>query len=227
VAVEPVLIVNAVTQQVLQANPAAAELLRIPLRLLVGAPLKDAFDAAGAQAIARSIDCACATGHSEALALRSAPGCADLSARLSLFRADTNNYVLIRLAAASVPAFQRAWAETQTPVFNAIESASTGFLVTDSGLRVEYANQAFLDMIKLPALDQVRGRSLVRWLELTETDLAGLQDQMAQRRASSMVTAGLRSEQGLLLEVEVCAVAVPDAQHSCWGFTIRELPLLS
>jgi PAS domain-containing protein len=227
VSVEPVLIVDAITHQVLQANPAAAELLRIPQRLLIGAGFKDVFDASSGQAIGQSMQSACAQGQAEAVALRSAANGAELNARLSLFRADADSYLLIRLAAVADPAIERATAAAHTPVFDAIESASVGFLVTDSGLRVEYANQAFLELIGLPGLEQVRGKSLARWLELSETDLTALQDQMQQRQACSVMTAGLRSEENLLLEVEVCAVAVPDDHLSCWGFTVRALPRLN
>ena len=227
VAVEPVLIVDAATQQILQANPAAADLVRIPRCLLIGAPFKDVFDASSLQAVTRSIESACATGRSEAVALRTAADSTELSARLSMFRADADRCLLVRLAGGADPAFEQSSGAAQTPAFDAIEGASIGFLVTDSGLRMEYANQAFLDMIGLPALGQVRGKSLARWLQLSDTDLAGLQDQMSERQASSVMTAGLRCEQNLLREVEVCAVAVPDGQLSCWGFTLRELPRLN
>jgi len=226
-AVEPVLIVDANTQQILQANPAAAELLRIPQRLLIGAPFKDVFAPSSLQAVTHSIDSACATGQSEASALRTAADGTDLCGRLSIFRAAADRYLLVRLAAGADPALEQQSGGAQTPAFDAIEGASIGFLVTDSGLRVEYANQAFLDMIGLPALGQVRGKSLARWLQLSDTDLAGLQDQMSQRQASTVMSAGLRCGPNSLREVEVCAVAVPDGQMSCWGFTVRELPRLN
>jgi PAS domain-containing protein len=226
-AVEPVLIVDATTQRILQANPAAAELVRISQRLLIGAPFKGVFDASSLQAITHSIDSACATGQSEAVALRTAADSTELGVRLSLFRAEAERYLLVRLVAGVGPAFERPSGPAQTPAFDAIEGASVGFLVTDSGFRVEYANQAFLEMVGLPALDQVRGKSLARWLALSDTDLARLRDQMSQRQASSIMTAGLRSEHNLLREVEVCAVAVPDGQLPCWGFTLRELPRLN
>lgn len=57
--------------------------------------------------------------------------------------------------------------------------------------------------------------------------MALLHDQMLRRQATTLMTARLRSEQNLLREVEVCAVAVPDGQSTCWGFTVRELPRLN
>jgi PAS domain-containing protein len=227
VAVEPILIVDAATQQVLQANPSAAELVRISQRLLIGSQLKDVFDASSEEAIQRSFERASTAGYSEEISLRTIAGSTKLSARLSLFRAGTQNYLLVRLTAAADATVEQSLGATQTPVFDAIEGASVGFLVTDSGLRVEYANRAFLDMIGLQAFDQVLGKSLVRWLELSDADLAGFQDQMLHREASSLITAALRTEQNLRREVEVCAVAVPDGHVSCWGFTLQELPRLN
>jgi PAS domain-containing protein len=227
VALQPVMIIDATTGQIRQANPAAAELLRTPERMLIGAPVLGIFDASSTTVLTHSIEAACAKGAAEPVTLRTAGDGTELSAKVSLFRAEADSYLLFRLASTADPAVEQASSAGQTPVFDAIESASVGFLVTDSGLRVEYANQSFMDMVGLPAPGQMHGKSLARWLELSEEDLARLQGQMARREASSVMITSLRSERNLLREVEVCAVAVPDDQLTCWGFTVRELPRLN
>jgi PAS domain-containing protein len=226
-AVEPLMVIDATTGQIRQANPAAAELLRTPERMLIGASVVGIVDASNTTMLARSIEVACATGAAEPVTLRTVGNGMELSAKISLFRAEAGSYLLFRLASIADPAVEQAPTAVHTPAFDAIERASVGFLVTDSCLRVEYANQAFMDMVGLPALGQMRGKSLARWLELSEDDLARLQEQMATRQASSAMLTSLRSARNLLREVEVWAVAVPDGTLTCWGFVVRELQRLN
>jgi PAS domain-containing protein len=224
VALEPVLIIDAGSRCIVQANPAAAELLQHPQAALVGIPLVRLFDESSTGIIEDSLNKAQGAGDAEEVTCRAAGGGPELRAKLSLFRSGAESFVLVRLAAEA----DEAWkSRSQSPVFDAIEGASVGFLLTDSGLRIEYANQAFIDMIELPPPVEMRGKSLVQWLQLTADDLARLRDQMLQREATSVMTARLRTERDSPLEVEVCAVAVPDGAHTCWGFTIRELPRLN
>jgi len=230
VAVEPVIIIDAATNHIVQANPAAAQLLRRSHSALVGAAVEGLLDASSTADLARSLEVARTAGVVDGVTLRSAGDGAELRAKLSLFRSDTGAYVLIHLALGSgvggdQPSADRDPAES--PVLDAIEGAAVGFLLTDSGMRIEYANQAFTELIQLGSADQALGKSLLRWLELSESDLAQLRDQMLLRRATSVMTAALRIESNSRLEVEVCAVAVPDGANTCWGFTIRELPRLN
>ena len=224
VAVEPVISVETSTQRIVQANPAAAELLRSSPAALLGSPLTQIFDPSSTAAIEDCIKAAQAVAAAEEVTCRASGGGPELRAKLSMFRADADTYLLVRLAPKAGELLQSG---SQSPAFDAIEGASVGFLLTDSGLKIEYANQAFIDLVELPPPAEMRNKSLLQWLQLTTDDLARLRNQMLQREATSVLTARLRTEKALPLEVEVCAVAVPDGQHTCWGFTIRELPSLN
>ena len=115
----------------------------------------------------------------------------------------------------------------ESPVFDAIEAASVGFLLTDDAFYIEYANQAFVDLVELATPAEARGQPLLRWLGLSPKDLLRLRDQELQRQATSVMTAHLLTERQTPRAIEVCAVAVPDEQTLRWGFTIRELPRLN
>jgi PAS domain-containing protein len=224
VAVEAVVIVQAGTRRVVQANPAATALLGISPAALIGARFVDAFDSLGANSLAQAMDEAQILGAADDVTCRSAEQAVDLTAKVSLFRAEEESFLLVRLAAMSDDSRQN---EAESPVFDAIESAAVGFVLTDAGLRVEYANQALTEMAGLTPPAAMSGCSLVRWLEFSADDLTRLRDQMSRRQATSIMTARLRPDRGSPLEVEVCAVAVPDGPQICWGFTIRELPRLN
>ena len=223
VAVEAVIIVETSTQRIVQANPAAAELLQSSSRALLGTPFGPNIRRAGS-VVEHSIKAAQGAAAVEEVSCRASGGGPELRAKLSMFRADAESYLLVRLASKAGEVLQSG---SQSPAFEAIEGASVGFLLTDSGLRIEYANQAFIDLVGLPPPAEIRGKSLLQWLQLTTGDLAVLRNQMLQREATSVMTARLGTEKAVPLEVEVCAVAVPDGQNTCWGFTIRELPSLN
>lgn len=217
---EPVIIIETSDCRIVQANPAAARLLEVPRASLLGRHVAEVFDTDSTQAILNAINAPHNEGATDAL-IRHGQG-QEFSARVSIFNAENVSYLLLRLAAlggAAPPA--------ESPVFEAIEDAAVGFLLTDSALRIEYANQSFLEMIERVGVEAIRGQSLVRWLELSQADLTRLRDQMLQREAVSLMVMRLRTERGFPREVEVCAIAVPDDPHTSWGFTIRELPRLN
>jgi PAS domain-containing protein len=224
VASEPVIIVDAATEHIVQANPAAAELLGTSLSALLAAPILEAFEISSKTPITDAMERARSAPQAETKPIRAAGNGAEVAAKVSLFYAGGEAYLLVRLASIMD---HEALGTTESPVFDAIEGASVGFLVTDAGLRVEYANQAFIDMVKLAPSTAILGKSLASWLEFSERDMAQLHNQMLQRQATTAMTAHLRSERSSPRPVEVCAVAVPNGQLTCWGFTVRELPSLN
>ena len=226
-AAEPVLIVDAATECIVEANPAAAALLTSTRPALVGALLTDAFVASGAEPIRSSLSRARRHGSSKALSVRTRDGGAELTATLSLFRTAAESYVLVRLTAPSSALLHSLRGGGRSKVLDAIESASVGFLMTDSNFNVEYANPAFVEMIELSSVDEVVGKTLMHWLELSAADLARLSEQMSHRKAVTVLTTRLRSDQKRSCDVEVSAVAVPDQENACWGFSIRHRPILN
>jgi hypothetical protein len=252
-AAEAVLIVDAAALRVLRVNPAAARLLHACETALLGTPLLSAFDAAGRHAIRGSIGVARAGGRNDVVVVRAAGGGAFLRAKISCFWVGSDAYVLLRLSTSNTgdaPASMR-----RSPVFDAVDGAATGFLMTDAGLRVEYANRAFLEMTGLPSWSRIEGKSLLRWLRFTAGDMALFRKQLLRRQATTLMTARLRPERPSARaevrplraevrplraerdsprpkhssprQVEVCAVAVADGPLTCWGFTVRELPSLN
>jgi PAS domain-containing protein len=220
IATEPVIIVEAATRRIVQANPASAELLGDSN--LIGRPIFEAFHVSSAESLREGLDFAASAQGMTGMTCRSAAVATELRAVVSWFRADADSYFLIRLADAAGGG--SAPSTPISPVFQAVESASVGFLLTDAEFRIEYANQAFIDLVGLADADEVLGRALEQWLQLSAADLARLRNQMGQRQATSTLAVRLVTQGRKAPDVEVCAVAVPDGRTLCWGFTISELP---
>jgi nitrogen-specific signal transduction histidine kinase len=219
-ATEPVLVAESGSGELVQANTAAATLLRTTCRSLIGAPLLSCFKTSSRQLLADSVAIACTTGLAEAVTIRPLKGGKPLRVFLSLFRAAPKSYLLVRLASRLRDGSAGSPTRTRSVVFESLERAGAGFLVTDPQLRVQYANQTFIAMVRQSSPARVNGKSLTSWLTLSEVDLVRLREQMAQRQAVSVLTTKLRIDKHSTRDVEVHAVAVPGGQYPCWGFSI-------
>ena len=104
-----------------------------------------------------------------------------MSAAISIIRVGTAAYILVRLTPCNVAP---AGSEPESSdVLDELEKTRTSFVVTNEGMHIEYGNRAFLELVQVDSLEEIRGSSLTRWLGLTETDLQQLHRQMARRQA--------------------------------------------
>ena len=221
----PVLIVDATSDKIVDGNPAAAALFRTLPSTLMGTLFLEAFAAASSQTLQFALATARTLGTAAATDVRSHAGAA-LTLTLSLFRTATGPYLLVHPAAAAHPPIKRPSVALSSPVFDAIDEASVGFLIADSNFRVDYANRGFVRMVNLPSPEEMRGAPLTRWLTLSDDHLTDLHQQRLNRHAVGELNTTLRTQQDAVRRVEVSAIAVPDGQQTWWGFCVREVARL-
>lgn len=222
VAAEAVLIVDAGTRRVVEANPAAVELLEAAGgRRLVGEPFPSGFDAAGTRAIEELFGAVRATGRTTSARARGDRG-REFQVSVSLFREDTSTYFLVRLSLARGETPEKLPRQS-SKVLEIVAGAPDGFVVTEPDGRIAFANRAFLDMAQLATAEQVQGESLERWLGRPGVDFGLLSAHLREHNTLRLFATTLRGEYGSTTEVEICAVAVPDGEHPCLGFTIRDV----
>ena len=220
-AAEGVLVLEEGSGTIAEANLAAARLLHAERSGLIGRSLLSLFHTSSAAMLRESLARARGGSGSSAREISTPDRRGHLNLTLSLFHAAAaDSYMLVRLAAGD-----GSWSEPapDSAVFEAIEGAFCGFLVTDSELRVQYANPAFAQMIDAASAEEIEGESIARWLELDEEDRQRLRAQMAQNQAVTELFTRLRSARAPLRQVEVRAVAVPSDTAPCWGFTVRAI----
>jgi PAS domain-containing protein len=220
--VEPMLIVESSTATIIEVNPPAAVLFRETAAALLGAALPAVFEPSSGATIEACVAIAQVVGNAETLGVQARSGGPEISARLSLFRASRGSYLLVRLASQSATAANDGHSAAESIVFQAIDSAQVGFLMTDCRFRIDYANREFTEMIEIESHADVRGASLLRWLALSDEDLLKLRMQLLERQAVTRLTSQLSSRRGDPRPVEVYAVAVPAGGETCWGFSVCE-----
>lgn len=220
---EAVLIVDATSQKVVEANPAAGQLLGDAGKRFAGRSFPEGFDAESSQAIQALMARVRAIGRSDEVRARSADGKRDLLVSVSLFRQETSALFAVRIVPTETDATAAVVPKMKAKLLQLVESAPDGFIVTGLDGRIITANTAFLDMAQLATEEQARGESLDRWLGRPGVDLNVLIANLRQHGSVRLFATNLRGEYGATSEIEVSAVAVASGEQPCFGFTIRNV----
>ena len=217
---EGVLVVDAETLRVLEANPAACRMLAAnDTDPLVGRPLPECF-AADADAVRMLLARVRVSGRPAELQTASAPDPAGLMLAASAFRQAGAAQLLVRLGQrqaerAIVRGADAGWIDM-------VRATPDALVLTDDDGRVLAANGAFLELAQLGAEEQLAGEPLDRWLDRSGVDLSVLLSNLRQRGVVRLYATRVRGELGSLVEVEIAAVQV-SASPAMLGFTIRDV----
>ena len=222
VASEAVLIVDATTRKVIEANPAAGRLLGEGTRRLVGRLFPEGFDEASTQALQGLLGAVRATGRTSDAVVTSIDGGREFSASASLFREERNSFFLIRLTPARSD-LASANPTKDSKVLEIVASAPEGFVITGLDGRIIFANRAFLDLVQLATEEQARNEPIERWLGRPGVDFGLLTAQLREHGTLRLFATQLRGEYGSNSDVEICAVSVVNGEEPCFGFTIRDV----
>ncbi len=221
-ATEALVIVDATSLRVVEANPAAVDLFGLAPRKLAGHVFPSGVGDKAARDISALLARARAGTRPEELKLRAACAAGDLVVSAAMFKQEDGQLLMLRARVAhehAVDAARRAG-----PVMaQVIQRAPDGFVVTDLEGRVLMANDAFVELVQSGNEQQLRGESLDRWMSRPGVDLSVMLATLRQQGALRLFATSLRGEQGTQSEVEISAVSVPDGEPPCMGFTVRHV----
>jgi PAS domain-containing protein len=223
---QPTLLLEADSGRIVAANLAAARALHRRYSELAGEWLLHSFDMVSRRRLERCLEAA-RQGIAHPVRVRLLQNRLGLGVAVSLFRSGLNSYLLAQLTVDRVHTDGDSAGGVSSAVFDAIESAGTGFVLTDRHLRVRYANRVFRDWVESASPTNICGESLARWILLTGDFAARLGAQMQRREAVTISTTAGRSELTAMGTVEIHAIAVPGGDDLCWGFCICARPTLN
>lgn len=219
-SLEAVLIIDAATQKIVEANPAAGELLGENARKVVGRSFPEGFDADSTGAIGLLLARARAVGRGDDIRVRLSSDAREFLIAASLFSQENGSFFLVRLAPVRSDGGEAA---VPRSIVKVMESLPDGFVVTDLEGQVITANRAFVDLAQTVSEAQLRGESLERWLGRSGVDFSVLIGSIRQHGSVRLFSTVLRGEHGATSDVEVSAVSVPHGEPPCLGFTIRDV----
>lgn len=216
---EALLIVDAATRRVSEANPAAERILGGAGRRVVGRPLAASFATDDAAVLDRLAARARTAGRADGAQARLPDGTAlDVSA--ALFRQEATAFLLIRLGGATAG---QAPSDEARAVAGVIAAAPEAYVATDDDGAIRYANMAFLNLAQLAAQEQAIGASLDRFLGRPGIDLNVLISTLRETGSVRLFATSLRGEFGSVVDVEICAARTEEADAPLYGFLIRNI----
>jgi transcriptional regulator PpsR len=215
---EGVLVVEATTRKVLEANPAAATLLGEAVANLQGKPVHDLFAPRSRTAVHTTLG-AVEAGARPAdikVSLHAGKG-QEVTLSAFLFRQAGAAFMLLRLSASD-----RAGGSVRNSRMMAmVEAMPDGFVVTGEDKRILHANLAFCELVQQASETQVIGEPLDRWLGRAGVDLNIMMANLREHGSLKNFATVIRGDYGPPHEGLVTAVSAPDGRVPCFGFTIR------
>lgn len=220
IAAQPVLIVDANSMKVVEANPAAGQLLNKTIKRLSGRSFPDLFDAESTKAVQAHLSQVRSKGRADEIAATLHDGKTETVLSASLFRQDNASHFLVRLSPLEADGVV---SKVSSKLFSVVESLPDGFVVTDLDRRILSVNPAFLDLAELASEEQARGEQLDRWIGRPGIDLDALIANIREHGSVRHFSTVLRGEYGANEEVEISGVSVLTGEYPCYGFTIRNV----
>lgn len=211
-ATDAVVIADASSRRILDANPVAEDLLRRGARRLVGTELETLFDDDSAREVRDGFATARAVGHAAwpRLPLRGTEG--SVMAAGWLIRSSAGPHVLLRFGAAdraphpAPSSFGADW--------EALRRLPEALVATDAAMRIVDGNESFLDLTGLATVEQARGEPLARFLGRHGVDLQVLTSRLEEGGAIRRFVTSVRNRHGVSTDVSV-SVARLDRTGAC------------
>ncbi|MFN8650876.1 MAG: transcriptional regulator PpsR [Gemmatimonadales bacterium] len=222
VSSEAVLVVDAATQKVVEANPAAAVLFDSSAKKLVGRPFPFEMDRSAEGAVQDLLATVRAHGRGDDLTVRLGQSGQPCVLSISLVRQDTQSLFLVRVLPQGHQEIG-AGGEQMLRASRLVQAIPDAFVAADDEGRVLSANRAFLDLVEMPTEDQVRGQPLSRWIGRPGADLGLMLATMREHGVVRLFGTALRGELGSSSEVEVSGVVLPDVNNGVQGLLIRDV----
>jgi transcriptional regulator PpsR len=220
IASDGVLVVDAGSMKVLDANGAAGQVFgEVPDRL-IGRTFPFGFDAETIPRVEELVATARNQGRAGDITV-SVGGDRRYSLSASCFRQEQATLLLVRLAPAE--AVVRPDDRRQAQLLDLIERSPDGFVLTDLDGHILTANRAFLDLAEAGSEEQVRGALLSTYVGRPGADFPVFLTMLRKHGAIRLVATSARGSHGAQTEVEVSAVWVPEGEDACIGFILRDI----
>jgi len=220
---EAVVVLDGVSQRVLEANPAAQVLLGDGARSLDGRVFPFGVIGASNETLQAMLATVRIAGRADDIRVTLEQGRGEAIVCASALRQQASMQLLVRLNGL-VPAGSTApMPSMNAMVLQLVQSAPDGLVVTDLEGRIVLGNPAFIELAQLSGEEQARGESLDRWLGRSGVDLSVLISNLRQSGSVRLFATTLRGEFGSTTEVEISASVVKGGDQPYLGFTLRDV----
>lgn len=215
---EPVLILEAGTLRIREANPAAHALMGVRAGSLPGKKLPTLIEKGSRDALQSLVGAAIASDSVTPVQITLTKGSTPVAASVAGFTQDRGQFLLLRLAPTS-----EAGEAHRSPVLDLVDEMPDAFVVADTNLELVSANNAFVELVQAASIDPLRGRHLGNWIGRPGIDLELIEGQIDQHGAARNVATILRTGDDIEGEpVELSAVR-SSGEGGLYAFVIRPI----
>ena len=215
---DAVLVLEATTLNVIEANPAAHELFAPSGDALIGRSMGGVVGAASRAALDEMLLAARTTGRAAEIRVRTATPHQTLDISATPLRSEGQQWLLVRarnahptpLAADDAPAFA-----------DFVERTPDAVVITDSAGRVQMANPAFHTLCGVGGEAAVRGRPIAEVMGDTQHQWADLLGKARSRGVVGRATVTVRVPGTPALTVDISAALLAEGEQECIGFNLR------
>jgi transcriptional regulator PpsR len=218
---EAVLVIDAGTLKIVDANPAVGRLLALPAKRLVGRIFPIDFTPESSAEVQEMLAGVRTSGRSEEMRVITQSG-AEIALGASLVRQDGTALFLVRMMPVAESASGGGLADGGR-LANVVDVVPDGVVVCDLEGRILIANRGFLDLAQLAAEDQVRGESLARWVGRPGADVPVLLSTLREHGVARLFSTSVRGEYGSGAEVELSAAITGESVDPVVGIILRDV----
>jgi transcriptional regulator PpsR len=214
---EPVLIVAADGFRIKEANPAAHKMLGAKPGTLEGSKFLSLVSRSDRDALVAYFGSALTTGSVSPFPMKPATG-GEIRVSAIGLRQRGGQFLMLRLASDDLPE-----APERSAALEVIEVMPDAFVLTDVDRTIITANGAFVELVEVASIDQIRGKALGEFVGRPGIDLELIDGQIAKHgyaRNVSTVVGARNTSGGEQVELSVVQTEGPEAYL---GFVIRPI----
>ena len=213
---EAVLILEAGSLRIRDANPAAHAMLRARAGSLPSKKLLSVIDKSARDAMQSLMGAALASDSVAPITVNISKNASEVQAVATGFRQDRGQFILLRLVQKGVGA-----GEVTSRVPELIEEMPDAFVLANSDMEIVHANNAFVELVHAASVDQLRGRHLSDTIGRPGIDLDLIEGQIDQHGVARNISTVLRAGGDFEGEpVEISAVRSA-GEEGMFAFVIR------
>jgi transcriptional regulator PpsR len=218
---DPVMVVDAISQKVTEANVAALGLLKDHSKRLVGRDLLDCFDSQNQDEVQSLLRMAHATGRIEVCRVKLVGTDQEVTLTVTVFRQEGGAQFLVRFLQAE-PTGASPLDTDQALFSEAMQRSPDGFVLTDKNGQIRSVNTEFMSMVGATAQSQIQGQTLDQWLVRGGVDWGVLSTNLRQQSSVKAFATDISNMSGINVAVEISAIAIAD-KSQMFAFFIRDM----
>lgn len=218
---EPIIVAEAATLRLVEANPAALDELGLRADRLTGVSLTSLFSPLSGDALASVLATARHSGEAAEIEVARPGSTRRSSIRAIAFRQDGAVHLLVRWGGAPSEGAGVAADPALRHVHGMVEQTPDGCVIMSPDRLVLHANRAFLELAQLASRHQALGEPLDRWLGRPGIDLPLIQGTLADHGVVRNFPTIVRGAFGSVEAVELSAVTAWAGETGSTGLIIR------